>query len=59
MLAAGVDMKTIQKRLGHRDFATTANVYSHLLANAQADAVGRVDAVAKVDELLSRAGKRG
>jgi integrase len=53
MLAAGVDMKTIQKRLGHRDFATTANVYSHLLANAQADAV------AKVDELLKRAKKGG
>ena len=39
LLAAGVDLKVIQKRLGHRDFATTANTYSHLLQNAQTDAV--------------------
>ncbi len=39
MLASGVDLKVIQKRLGHRDFATTANTYSHLLQNAQIDAV--------------------
>lgn len=43
MLAAGVDLKVIQKRLGHRDFATTANTYSHLLQNAQSEAVSRVD----------------
>jgi integrase len=43
MLAAGVDLKVIQKRLGHRDFSTTANIYSHLLQNAQADAVAKVD----------------
>jgi integrase len=46
MLAAGVDLKVIQKRLGHQDFSTTANTYSHLLQGAQDDAV------AKVDELL-------
>ena len=40
MLAAGVDLKVIQKRLGHRDFATT---YSHLLQNAQSEAVEKVD----------------
>ena len=43
MLAAGVDLKVIQVRLGHRDFATTANVYSHLLAGVQSDATVRVD----------------
>ena len=43
MLAAGVDLKVIQKRLGHRDFATTANTYSHLLQNAQSEAVSKVD----------------
>ena len=43
MLAAGVDLKVIQKRLGHRDFATTANTYSHLLQNAQSEAVEKVD----------------
>jgi integrase len=53
MLAAGVSLKTIQARLGHQDFGTTANTYSHLLAGAQAEAV------AKVDELMSRVKKRG
>lgn len=52
MLAAGVSLKTIQARLGHQDFGTTANTYSHLLAGAQAEAV------AKVDELMSRVKNR-
>lgn len=43
LLAAGVDMKVIQKRLGHADFATTANLYSHLLQGAQADATDKLD----------------
>lgn len=45
MLAAGVDLKVIQKRLGHKDFATTANTYSHLLQGAQDEAVSKVDAM--------------
>jgi integrase len=47
LLAAGVDLKVIQKRLGHRDFATTANTYSHLLQNAQTDAVDKLSAMMK------------
>ncbi len=39
MLAARVDLKVIQKRLGHLDFATTANTYSHLLQGAEDAAV--------------------
>ena len=31
MLNAGVDLKVIQARLGHADFATTANIYAHLM----------------------------
>jgi len=42
LLAAGVDLKVIQKRLGHRDFATTANTYSHLLQGAQDEAVAKM-----------------
>ncbi|MEY2726657.1 MAG: hypothetical protein RLZZ458_2524, partial [Planctomycetota bacterium] len=53
LLAAGVSLKTIQARLGHQDFGSTANTYSHLLEGAQAEAV------AKVDELMSRVKKRG
>ncbi|MCX7387135.1 MAG: tyrosine-type recombinase/integrase, partial [Planctomycetales bacterium] len=47
LLAAGVDLKVIQKRLGHRDFATTANTYSHLLQNAQNDAVDKLSGLMK------------
>lgn len=47
MLAAGVDLKVIQKRLGHRDFATTANTYAHLLQGAQDDAVALMSAMMK------------
>jgi len=49
MLAAGVDLKVIQKRLGHRDFATTANIYSHLLQGAQSEAVDKVDQLLKAE----------
>jgi integrase len=47
MLAAGVDLKVIQKRLGHRDFATTANTYSHLLQNSQNEAVEKLATMMK------------
>ena len=30
LLANGVPMKMIQEWLGHSDFSTTANIYSHL-----------------------------
>ena len=52
LLATGVSLKTIQARLGHQDFGTTANTYSHILEGAQAEAV------AKVDELMSRVKNR-
>ena len=43
MIAADVSMKVIQNRLGHSDFAVTANTYSHLLQGAQAEAAERLD----------------
>ena len=43
MLAAGVPMKVVQNRLGHSDFAVTANTYSHLLQGAQAEAAEQLD----------------
>lgn len=42
LLAAGVDLKVIQKRLGHKKFETTANIYSHLLQNSQHEAVDKL-----------------
>jgi integrase len=38
LLASGVDVRTVAGRLGHRDAATTLNVYSHFLAEADRDA---------------------
>ena len=37
----------IQKRLGHRDLSTTADTYSHLLQNAQNEAVETLSAMMK------------
>lgn len=48
MLAAGVDLKVIPKRLGHRDFSTTANTCSHLLQGAQNEAVEKVDDLMRI-----------
>ena len=40
MLAAGVDVRTVAGRLGHRNAATTLNVYSHFLPEADRQAAG-------------------
>jgi integrase len=45
LLAAGVDVRTVAGRLGHRDPATTLNVYAHVLPEADrraADVLGRL-----------------
>ena len=38
LLAAGVDVRTVAGRLGHRNAATTLNVYAHFLADADREA---------------------
>jgi integrase len=38
LLAAGVDVRTVAGRLGHRNASTTLNVYSHFLPEADRDA---------------------
>lgn len=42
MLYAGVDMKIIQQRLGHANFATTADMYAHLMTDSQAKATEKL-----------------
>jgi integrase len=45
LLVAGVDVRTVAGRLGHRNAATTLNVYAHFLEQADrgaADVIGRV-----------------
>ena len=36
-------MKDIQPRLGHSKYETTANLYTHLLQDAQAEATPKLD----------------
>jgi len=57
LLSAGVDIRTVAGRLGHRNAATTLNVYAHFLEQADrgaADVIGRVIA-AEPDDV----GRRG
>jgi integrase len=53
LLAAGVDVRTVAGRLGHRNPSTTLNVYSHFVPEADqdaADALGRIfDAATPTD----------
>ena len=42
MLHFGIDRKVIQKRLGHASDNTTANMYAHLLQDAQAQASAKL-----------------
>lgn len=47
LLYSGVDMKVIQARLGHSKYETTANLYTHLLQDAQAEASDKLDNMMK------------
>lgn len=38
LIGAGVDLKTVQARLGHAQFATTLDIYAHAIAAKDADA---------------------
>jgi integrase len=56
LLSAGVDIRTVAGRLGHRNPSTTLNVYSHFLPETDqdaADALGRIfeDAAKEVDDI--------
>lgn len=43
LLKMGVDMKIIQKILGHSNYATTANIYGHVLIDMQEGAIEKLD----------------
>ncbi len=45
LLAAGVDMKTIQERLGHSSYQITADLYAHIGEELQRDAAEKINAV--------------
>lgn len=44
LIAAGVDLLTVQRRLGHESITTTADTYSHLLPGQQQSAADAVAA---------------
>ena len=37
MFEAGVSIKSVQSRLGHSDYQTTANIYTHVTKKAKTD----------------------
>ena len=41
----GITLKDIQVWLGHSDFATTANIYSHLDANSKLDSLDTLSSI--------------
>ncbi|HEY1377324.1 MAG TPA: tyrosine-type recombinase/integrase [Gemmataceae bacterium] len=45
LLAAGVDIKTVQHRLGHTLTTTTLDIYGHVLEGAQAEAARKIQSI--------------
>ena len=48
LLRMKVDLKTIQGRLGHADFGTTANIYAQLADSLQQEAADKINPVRQV-----------
>jgi integrase len=42
LLAAGVNPKVVQERLGHSNITTTMNTYSHVTPTMQVEAIGQL-----------------
>lgn len=45
MLTQGISPKVAQARLGHSDFSTTMNIYSHVLKSMETEAADKIDDV--------------
>ncbi len=45
MLSQGISPKVAQQRLGHSDFSTTMNIYSHVLATVEKEAADKIDSI--------------
>jgi integrase len=50
LLSAGVDVRTVAGRLGHRNAATTLNVYSHFVPEADQEAAAILGRISAPDE---------
>ena len=45
MLSQGISPKVAQQRLGHSDFSTTMNIYSHVMKSVENEAAQKLDDV--------------
>jgi integrase len=45
LLAAGLDVRTLQERLGHEDVETTLGIYAHVLQSGQAEAAKKMQGI--------------
>lgn len=41
----GINLKVIQERLGHKDFSTTTNIYSHVTKKMQEEATNELSKI--------------
>ena len=48
LVASGVDLITVKKRLGHSDITTTANIYTHVTAEMDTNAAQKIDDIIAV-----------
>ena len=51
MIASGIDIRTVSRRLGHAQTSTTMNIYTHAIQSADAKAAD------KLEDMLSPKGK--
>src|SRR5699024_9800941 len=47
LIKEGVNPKTIQERLGHKEMSTTMNIYAHVLKEVDQEASMKFDSLAK------------
>lgn len=45
MLTQGISPKVAQMRLGHSDYSTTMNIYSHVLKSVETEAAEKIESV--------------
>jgi integrase len=53
LLSAGVDVRTVAGRLGHRNAVTTLNVYSHFVPQADREAAEILGGLSAADSPLT------
>ena len=54
MIAAGTDIRTVSRRLGHAQTSTTANIYAHAIRSADEAAAETIENILDPQKLLSR-----